>query len=116
MKHVINTAAGALAITSTGDVALDKPKGTTLCGGDIATDVFQIGRMAGGKIVETHNALIKTQQRLDQVRPNETGSTSDEPFFWPTLERRTKLLVCRFCQSCAQSRNPGMPSELVAIC
>jgi hypothetical protein len=61
MQHIINTATGAFAISGIRDVTFNETKSSSFRGGDIAANLLKIYRMAGGKIVETHHALIKVQ-------------------------------------------------------
>ncbi|MNE97585.1 hypothetical protein D3C80_1959560 [compost metagenome] len=53
--------------------------------GHIAFDQFkawvtqlQVGRLAGGQIIEDAHRVAFSQQRVAQVRANETGTTGDQ--------------------------------------
>ena len=46
---------------------------------DRVTDIVEIVAVAGGEVVETDDVLAEAQQRLEQMRSDESGAARDEP-------------------------------------
>jgi len=67
MQYNVCPAASTATSSRIANVSLQKPKLPALICSDFGTHIFHILRVAGGQIVQTYNALIKSQQRLHQV-------------------------------------------------
>jgi hypothetical protein len=61
------------------DVALDEAEAVAIGPGQLARDFVKVALVARGEIVEADDPLAIGQQRLDQVRPDETGRAGYEP-------------------------------------
>ena len=95
VQDVVHASGGLLAIVQVTDVTLDELEVVPLRGGDQALHFIQVALVAGGKVVQSNDALVEFEQGFKQVAADEAGHTSDEPCFGLGLQVSLELLVCR---------------------
>ena len=73
------------------NVTLDEGEACPLPGGNDALHLREIPAMAAAEIVQADDALIQFEQRLQQIRPNETAGARDQPSPRFALEQIDKI-------------------------
>jgi hypothetical protein len=73
------------------DVPSAKLKPGPLLGSHRSSDLFQVARVAGGEIVQATHGLVAFQKGLEQVGPDETSHTGDQPSGRVPLDHRFKI-------------------------
>lgn len=64
-------------------------------GGDQGLDFVEVVPMAGGEVVEADDGLVEPEERIEQVRADETGHAGDEPGARGVPEGGLGLVVSR---------------------
>ncbi len=79
MQYDVGTTAGFAAGVEIADVRFDETMTPPAIGTDRASHLVEIAPVAGREIVQPNNDLVEYEQRLHQVRPDETCASRDEP-------------------------------------
>jgi hypothetical protein len=64
------------------NVALNKLEAAPLLGCHRGARVIEVRRLAADEIIKANDILVQTQQRLDQVRPDEPRRACYQPLCW----------------------------------
>ena len=79
VQHDVDAAACVAARLQVHDVRFDESMPAPGCGTDRNFYLVEVGAMSGCKIVEANDVLIELQQRLDEMRADESRTARDEP-------------------------------------
>ncbi len=79
MQHEVDAGARLPARVEVADVALDDPGTGPGHLADRPMNFVQVGTMARRKVVEHHDLLAALEQRLQQMRADESGSARHQP-------------------------------------
>ncbi len=93
MQDAADSGTSPLTVARRCDIAFNEGKPRPLAGGGAGLNIGQIVSMSVGEIVQADHNLIKREKLLDQVRPDKTGRTGDEPPLWCPGEVEFKLFV-----------------------
>ena len=79
VQDVVDALNGLVAVFRRANVTLDELKVSPLVVCDQALHFIQIALVAGGKVVQTDDALVELEQGFEQVAADEAGHAGDEP-------------------------------------
>ncbi|GAU09568.1 hypothetical protein DPF_2297 [Desulfoplanes formicivorans] len=79
MKNVVRIGTDLPAGVHIPDISRDKGKTGPLIRSNQVADIFEIVVVAGGKIVQSHDLLIKFEQAFKKVGTDEAGNAGDDP-------------------------------------
>jgi hypothetical protein len=80
MKNIVDASHRFPACIYVSDIAMDEAETPPVLIAHLSHHFIQIVLGTGREIIQSGYRLTKFQQRLDQIGPNETGATGDEPF------------------------------------
>jgi hypothetical protein len=86
MKYVINTRTRLAAVFSIADVTVEEFESAPLSRADRPLHVFEVMSISRKEIVHADHGLIELEQRFEEIGPDKSGDSRNQPLFWISNE------------------------------